>query len=349
MKRPRHVQPDRWGPFLFGCVLLMVLLTALNFLVLDRYQPAGEAVHVLPPEGLTVENRDRQKIVRHDIPVRLADPRGFVKIEAVAEGFDIRAGERPWQRGRIVFLRQSLKGDHYWDIPHVVALLKDNPVRWRFTQVFGGDSRAAYLSMRIELLKASGLLKVYSLTATPMREAHGFRAVANGLTAAWLILGLAVSFWCWRRAWHGRWLIGLAWLVAAPALVLSVLPAKATNPARMVAVEAIDLVASDHASEKEKEAAVSANSFSIAKSGHVIMFMCVGFFIMLARGRSAFAAILLLAAGYAGLCEMLQLFSPNRAPAGLDLLLNMVSACVGAVLAGLLLFLPPVGRLAGKA
>jgi len=321
------------GIVLIGAALLLTLLTLLNFVVLDRFEPAGEPVSVLPEAGLTLRNDDRGSIARHDLPLTLSDPTAFVKVVAVAEGWDIEPGGRPWQRGRIVFLRQSLKGDLYWDKPHVVALLKGNPMRWTFTEVFGEDSRAAGLLARIELLKASGTMKVYSLTATPMREAHGFRALAEALMLLWGGLGLLTTWWVWRRVRARRRLVLLAWMVVAPALMLSVLPGQATNPARTVASETIDLVASEDAGEKEREAALSANMFSIAKSGHVIMFFAVGFFIMLARGRAPFLLIVTLAAGYAGLCEMLQLFSPDRTPAAFDVMLNMVSATVGALLA----------------
>jgi VanZ family protein len=336
-------RPDILGPVLVGVAVLLVVLTLLNFFVLDRYVASGNAVAVLPDAQLVVTNDDPAAIVRHDLPIALDGVNGFVEVVAVAEGFDIAPGNRPWHRGRIVFLREGAEGDLLWDVPHVVALLKGNPIRWTFAQVFRGDERAGSLLARVEMLKATGTLKVYSLTATPMAEAHGFRAAANGLTAGWLVLALATTFWCWQRVRQRRWLIAVAWLVATPALVLSVLPAKATSPARAVAVEAIDLVSSENASTKEKEAAVSANMFSIAKSGHVIMFFCVGFFIMLARGHAPFLAILLLAVGFAGLCEMLQLFSPNRAPAGFDLMLNTVSAGVGAFFSALLLTLPTIG------
>lgn len=321
------------GIVLIGAALLLTLLTLLNFIALDRFEAAGEPVSVLPAGGLTLQNEDRGAIVRHDLPLRLPDPTAFVKIEAVAEGWDMKPGDRPWQRGRIVFLRHGLKGDIYWDKPHVVALLKGNPIRWTFIEVFSEDRRATGLMARIELLRTSGTMKVYSLTATPMREAHGFRALAEALMLLWAGLGGLATWWIWRRAMERRWLIVLAWLVAAPALMLSVLPGQATNPARTVAMESIDLVASEDAGEKEREAALSANMFSIAKSGHVVMFFLVGFFIMLARGRAPLLLILMVAAGYAGLCEMLQLFSPDRTPAAFDVMLNIVSAAVGALLA----------------
>lgn len=329
---------------LAAAAVLLTMLTVLNFLVLDRYAVSGAAVSVLPLEGLMLRNNDPDGIVRHDVPVALDAAEGFVAVEAVAEGYDIIAGDRPWHRARIVFLRQSSSGDLIWDLPHVLALLKGNPVRWTFAEVFRGDDRAESLMARLELLKATGTLKVYGMTATPMVEAHGFRAVANALVAGWLALALAATWWVWGKVARRRWLIGLAWLVATPALVLSVLPAKATSPVRAIAVEAIDLVASKGAGTKEKQAAVSANMFSIAKSGHVIMFLCVGFFVMLARGRSSFLPVLMLAMGFAGMCEMLQLFSPNRAPAGFDLVLNIASAGTGAVLSGMLLRWTVIGR-----
>ena len=59
------------------------------------------------------------------------------------------------------------------------------------------------------------------------------------------------------------------------------------------------------------------------------MFFCVGIAFALARGRSGPVRIFLLAAAFAALCEMMQLFSPNRSPALFDLMLNVGSASAG--------------------
>lgn len=332
---------DVFGTVLIAAATMLTVLTAMNFLGLSRYDVSGPSISVLGPDGIALVNDDPAAIERRDFALNLPAAKGFIRISAVAEGFDIAPGPRPWQRGRIVFLRHDADARALWDIPHVLALLKGNPVRWTFSSVFRGDDRARTMSARIELLKATGTLKVYRLTATPMRESHGFRAVASALMAGWAALAIAVSWWTMGRLRQRRWLIGLAWLVGATALVLSVLPAQTTSPARSVAVEAIDLVSSNTATEKEREAAVSANMFSIAKSGHVVMFFLVGGFVALARGRSSGTAIVLIAVGFAGLCEMLQLFSPNRGASGFDLMLNMVSAGAGAVLVLLLLWLLP--------
>ncbi|WP_417515092.1 VanZ family protein [Minwuia sp.] len=333
-------QPDILGPVLIAAAVLLTLLTVLNFFVLDRYAVAGGTVSVLPAGGVVLTNDAPDGIARREFPVPLDPDMQFIRLTAVAEGFDIVPGGRAWHRGRIVFLRSDPQGRHIWDLPHVVALLKGNPVRWTFTEIFRSDREASALTARLELLKATGTLKVYSLTATPMREAHGFRAALNALLAGWIALGLGASWWVWRRVRRGRWLTGLAWLVCAPVLILSVLPADTTAAAGAVAVKAVDLVASETATVQEKTAAVSSNMFSIAKLGHVIMFLGVGFAIGLARGRSSTVGIWLLAVGYACLCEMLQLYSPNRAPAGFDLMLNSVSATAGFGLSWVLLRIP---------
>lgn len=335
--------PDVMGPVLFLAALLLTALTLLNFFGLERFEAVGTRVSILPPEGLVLENSDPDGIVRHDLPVPLGAAKGFIRIVAEAEGWDIRPGGRPWQRGRIVFLRRDHDGAFLWDVPHVLALLKDDPVRWTFEAVYRGDERAESLSARIELLKATGRLVVYSMTATPLREVPGFRAGAVLLMVAWATLGLAVTWWVWRRVRGRRWLIGIAWLIAAPALMLSVLPSTAASPVRMMAEEAVDLAGSRAATEQEREAAVSANSFLTAKTGHVLMFLVVGFFIGLARGRSGMLSVLIVAPVFASLCELLQIFSPNREPSGFDVMLNAGSSTAGVIAALIVLSLPAFG------
>lgn len=322
-----------WAILLVGAALLLTALTGLNFFALDRYAPTGPAVELLPPGGVTLANADRMGVERLDLDVPLDPATPFVRIRAVAEARGIEGGARSWQRGRVVFVKRDGEGRGRWDLPHVVALLEgDRPAR-AYAAVFAASPDAASLQLRLELLKATGRLAVRSVTATPLTEAPGFRPAAAFLTGGWALLAFAVSAWAAIRVRRGRWLIGFCWLVGAAAMALSVLPGEATAPARDVTAGAVDLVASETATEQEKQAAVSANLFSIAKAGHVLMFLGVGFAFGLARGRSGPTAIWLLAVGFAALCEMLQLYSPNRAPAGFDVMLNTVSASAGFVAA----------------
>ena len=318
-----------WKALLLGGALLLTALTVLNFLALERYQPTGPAIALLPQGGVTLVNDDPGRIERADFAVPLPPETAFVRIRAIAEADGIAPGRRPWQRGRIVFVKRDADGKGRWDLPHVVALLKGDTGREIHEAVFAASRSADRLELRIELLRATGRLGVAAATATPMREAPGFRPAANFLAGAWLLLAITVSVWALRRVRRRRWLIGLCWLVGAVALGLSVAPGEATSPARTVAVHTVDLVASRSAGAKEKQAALSANNFSIAKAGHVLMFFCVGIAFALARGRSGPVRIFLLAAAFAALCEMMQLFSPNRSPALFDLMLNVGSASAG--------------------
>lgn len=334
--------------FIIAGTVLLFLLTILNFFVLDRYSPAGARVSVLPDEGIELLNDDPATVLQQDVAVPLSASKGFMLIWAEVEGEGIVRGDRPWQRGRIVFLRRNAAGDPIWDIPHVVGRFWGDTERQWIGGLYRGDDRAESLMIRVELLKATGMLKVHRLLVQPMAEARGFRPIANTLLVVWIALALSSFWWAWGRFRSGRWLIALAWCVGAAAIALSVLPGKSLSPARIIATEAIDLVSAKEAQPREKAAAVSANSFSIAKSGHVVMFFVVGFVIMLARGKSGFVPILLLAMGFGGLCEMLQLYSPHREPAAFDFWLNVTSAGVGAGLAALLMLQPSVGRIARR-
>lgn len=341
----RAERNQRFGWSIFAAAALLTLLTVLNFFVLDRFEPAGPAVDVLPPGGVALSNADRTAVLQQDFAVPLGASKGFIRISADVEGEGIVRGDRPWQRGRIVFLRRDAEGGLIWDIPHVVGRFWGDTERRWIGSLYRGDDRAESLMIRVELLKATGELKVHRLLAEPMQEAPGFRPVANALLIGWIALAVLATVWAWRRVRLGHWMTGLAWVAAALALALSVLPGKAISPARIIAVEAIDLVSAEDAEPKEKAAAVSANSFSIAKSGHVVMFFLLGIVIMLARGGSGLLPVLAVSAGFAGLCEMMQLYSPNREPAAFDLQLNMISAAVGGLLTAMMLWLTPMGRL----
>ena len=329
----RETTDRPFGWLLLSISLILTLLTALNFLILPRYAAIGPAVPIIGDDGLVLQNDDPEAIVRQDFPLELVPDARFYEVTAVAEGWNIEAGKHGWERGRIVLLQQVADGRFRSDLPHVLALLKGNPIRWTFRESFEIGAGATHLVARIELLRATGRLHVYSYAARPMTEAPGFRAAADFLFGGWVALLVAMLAWLLLRLQVGRWITVPLTAVAGAALVLSMLPGDLAAPAKILAVGAIDLVSSAEVTEKEKTAALAFNFFRIAKGGHVLMFMAVGFMFALARGASSPLAVLTLAIWFSALCEILQLFSPNRWPSMFDLGLNTGAATAGFLLA----------------
>ncbi len=321
------------GHLLLGGAILLTVLTLLNVFGMPRYQPVGDPIDVLIDGPLTLKNDNPQDIVRHDFDLPLPPNADYFRIVAIAEGFDIVPGRYGWHRGRIVLLQRDRSGDFLWDLPHVIALMRDNPVKWAYESTILADEQTQGLTVRLELLKATGRMTITRVTVQSMQDAPGFLPTQLFLLIGWALLLATAGVWIVLNLAARRWIVLPLALVTATALFFSVVPAKFAAPVKAVAVTSVDLVSSDKATAKEKTAATADNYFSIAKSGHVLMFIGVGLVFGLARGNASVAGVGLTALFFAALCEMLQLYSPNRSPAGFDLMLNTVSATVGYLLA----------------
>ena len=269
----------------------------------------------------------------------------FVQIESRLAATAIARGVRSWQQGRLVALQVRPDGRLRVDLPHVVARLNgDRPSRiYRATFRMAEDTVAVLL--RAEILSAKGTLDLQSLRLQPLAERPGFSGGTTFIAGCWLLLALMISCWVLQSGWHRRWRPGLVYLVAAPALLLSVAPAAVTAPLRLGVARNLDLAGMAGQTGRVAEAALSTNLFSLAKAGHVLMFATVGMAFVLAIGwRRAvgmrrFLLALGLSACFGLVAEMLQLFSPNRTATLFDVSINLVSGTGGVLTATLALLI----------
>jgi|GEM_PF-6314933 len=269
----------------------------------------------------------------------------FVRIESRLAATAIVRGARSWQQGRLVALQVRPDGRLRVDLPHVVARLSgDRPSRiHRATFRMAEDTVAVLL--RAEILSPKGTLDLQSLRLQPLAERPGFSGGSMFIAGCWLLLALMISGWVFRSGWHRRWRPGLVYLVAAPTLLLSVAPAAVTAPLKLGVARNLDLAGMAGQTGRAAEAALSTNLFSLAKTGHVLMFATVGMAFVFAIGwRRAvgvhrFLLALGLSACFGLVAEMLQLFSPNRTATLLDVSINLVSGTGGVLIATLALLI----------
>lgn len=331
------------APFLLGATLLLVCLTLLHFHGMPRFQAAGPPVNLLPSGPDILDSRDVDaEPARVEILQPLADV-AFIRVEARLAAQGIARGERRWQQGRLVAVQVRRDGARRLDLPHVVARLSgDRASRtYRATFRIAPDTQAVLL--RAEVLRTTGRLALQALRVQPLQQRPGFSGGSWFIAGCWALLALLISGWVLRCCLHGRWRPALGYAVAAPALVLSVAPAAVTAPLRLGVARNLDLSGVAGQTGRAAEAALSASLFSLAKTGHVLMFASVGavFLFALCWRRAALARPVLLAIGlstcFGLVAEMLQLFSPNRTASLFDVSINLFSGTVGVLGATLLL------------
>jgi len=333
------------APLLIGATLLLVSLTLLHFHGIPRFQPAGQLVTYLETGPVRLDaSGDDSASAR----VEIMHPRqgaAFLQIESRLAATAIVRGTRSWQQGRLVALQVRPDGRLRLDLPHVVARLSgDRPGRsYRATFRMAEDTVAVLL--RAEILSPKGTLHLQGLRLQPLAERPGFSGGSMFIAGCWLLLALMISGWVIESGRHRRWRPGLVYLFAAPTLLLSAAPATVTAPLRLGVARNLDLAGMAGQTGRAAEAALSTNLFSLAKTGHVLMFATVGMAFAFAIGwqRAVGGRRFLLALGlsacFGGVTEMLQLFSPNRTATLFDISINLVSGTGGVLIATLALLI----------
>ncbi len=327
------------APVLLAATVLLTFLTLLHFHGTPRFQAAGpnetflsgEATRLSGTEGTGLPDRAEFRYVLGDAP--------FVRVSARLTARGIVRGRQRWQQGRLIAVQLFGNGRPRFDLPHVVARLSGDRAAGRHASTVRVERGSRTLLLRAEVLGTSGGLDIAHLRVQPLTERPGFAAGSDFIISCWLLLGLGISFWVVQALRRGTYRPALAYVVAAPALVLSVLPATATAPLRLGVAHRVDLSGLADATGRAAEAALSTNLFSLAKAGHVVMFATVGLAFAVALGRGHMARAMGLAAGFGMVAEMLQLFSPNRTASLFDVGLNLTSAVGGVLIATVALHL----------
>lgn len=321
------------APFLFATTVLLTFLTLLHFHGTPRFQAAGPGVTFLADAPMLLSGSGGDATPdRVEFRYRLTDTR-FVRVSARLSADDIVQGKRRWQQGRLVALQLGSDDRPRPDLPHVVVRLAGTSPARSHASIFRIDDDGGQLLLRAEVLGTVGFLRVSRIQVQPLNERPGFASGSVFIASCWIFLGLAISVWVFLSVLRRRFRPLLAYIVAAPALLLSVLPATTTAPLRLGVARRIDLSGAMEVTGRAADAALSTNLFSLAKTGHVVMFAAVGFSFAIALGFGRAGRGLGLALCFGLVAEMLQLFSPNRTATLFDVGLNLTSAAGGVLIA----------------
>lgn len=333
------------APLLVGATLLLICLTLLHFHGMPRFQPAGQLVTY--PETVPVRLQVNATETSSG-QIEIMHPRRgetFVQVEARLAATAIARGERRWQQGRLVAIQVGPNGRLRMDLPHVIARLNGDRASRVYRATFRMAEDTVAVLLRAEIVRTTGTLDLQGLRLQPLSERPGFSGGSRFIAGGWLLLALMISVWVFRSGWHRRWRPGLVYVVAAPALLLSVAPAAVTAPLRLGIARNLDIAGMAGQTGRAAEAALSTNLFSLAKAGHVLMFATVGMAFVLAIGwqravgMRRFLLALGLSACFGLVAEMLQLFSPNRTATLFDVSINLVSGTGGVLTATLALLI----------
>lgn len=219
--------------FKFTLIVALSLLTVGFFEFFPRFEPSGPELlrngdFISGLEGwtarggentartsfgtLTVENRDpsRSVDVRQVIP--LAQHQGTWLLSARISTENVIPGAKSWHTARVILVGRTAAGKSLWrGVEHVLVPLAGNTA-WRdFSAVFKIPDMATEVMVGMQLLRATGIMRVRNLRLTPVEQRTAFSVVASILLAAWAL----------ALAWVGKSLLsGTKFTVAHGAIGL---------------------------------------------------------------------------------------------------------------------------------
>jgi hypothetical protein len=198
-------------------LLLVAGLTWHTWLVVERWQPAGEPLLALPDfsagldgwevraEGgdarvedgaLVLEKPSGQGLVAVERTLPLPAHMRVLRLEATVRTRDVIPGPRPWYTATIVLVGELPGGRHDQSVPHRLVGLSGStgPATYARTFLLAKDAVAGFLSIRLQ--RAAGLMEVSALRLQPVEERPAFQDLALLTLVGWVLFaaGAAARF-----------------------------------------------------------------------------------------------------------------------------------------------------------
>jgi hypothetical protein len=318
-----------------GAATLLALLTIVTFGYLPRYQPDGQTVldnadfregfRGWQVDGLVtldetelghaiLQNLDRTReaYIRRTIPLP-AGPTSL-RLRADVATSRVEHGREPWQTARVYLVPQTADGRRLWNQPHQLVNLVGTTPRQHFEAIFDVSGTVPEVTLGIELPYTTGRMEIARLGLSIVDERTPFRLAAALLVCGWSLLAFRVTSGLYRSI-H----IPLVrhWLLAT----LAVLVIGLFIPA-LLRQQLIDRLASGFGWRLPDPDAF----------GHAVVFGLLALLVRIGRPRDPllvhFSCWLLVGA----VAEVLQLLTPDRAPAAGDWLIAAIGSSLGLAL-----------------
>ncbi len=310
----------------------LALLTILTFAYLPRYEPAGRSIldnadfregfRGWEAEGLAtldeaelghaiLQNHNRERTAYLHRRVALPPGPNNLRLSAEIATSGVERGNEPWEAARVYLVQQAPDGTLLWDRPYRLASLIGTSPRQHFVAVFQIPAAIRDVVLGIELPHTTGRMEIANLALALVNEQPLFRLAAALLVAGWSLLAFWVAVGLYRgmRSPTVRaWLLG-TFAFLAPGLLMPA-PLRAQLIDRLASGFGIDLADPD-------------------AFGHAVLFALLALLVRAGRPRDPLLLHLSCWLLLGAVCEVLQLFTPDRDPLVGDWLMAALGAALG--------------------
>lgn len=326
-------------PLLKTHCLLFIVLTVLT-LVLHQQFPQYEAIGTdlltdkwatqapengrveITENGLMLHSTTEQINVGAYQYIPRQQPGTLLKLSAEIRSADVKLGQKPWQRARLILAQHNGKKDD-WSLPHTAAALSGSHDWEKQHHIFTVAPETQKIKVMAQLNQVSGFFELKSIRLYPFSKSPLYPAVRNMVLGAW------GSFFLF--------LLGTCLLMR-----------KATTTARVLLVFLILAIIAGTSIPGEIKLAVSDDvmtqisdgnesflthiPWDLSKVWHFGVFLLLGVLLGWVMAGTSFVPIMTVALMVAGGTELAQIYIDGRTPLLTDFLLDASGSILGLLL-----------------
>jgi VanZ family protein len=284
---------------------------------------------------VTLENKNptrtvflHQKVFVPKVPL-LMKFTGVIKTEGIVEG------DSDWHRARLSLVSRDASGKSLWNYPHQIDIPLTTDGWQTFSQVFLVPSEAVEVVAGMEIIRATGTMRVQNMSLASAKEHPWFTIVANVLLFIWGVAFLWVGIFLLRT--FKSPVIKGALGVASGLIFFGVgMPGWMKNLALDVILEKYSLFIT-YLSTVLPEANFQHQTASYPlippdKFGHFILFSLLAFICRMGRPNGSIQVLLINLMLFAATTEVLQFFAFSRSPRIVDWIIDVSGALSGLAL-----------------
>jgi hypothetical protein len=264
----------------------------------------------------------------------------LMKFSGVIEVKGIVVGKDHWHRARLSLVSRNAAGKSLWNYPHQINLPLTTEGWQTFSKVFLVPAEAVAVVAGMEIIRATGTVRVQSMSLASAKEYTWFSIATNVLLFLWGVALIWVGMFL-LRSFKSPVIKG-ALGVASGLIFFGVwMPAWMKNLALGVIQDKYSLFAT-----YLSDAFLGSNSqYLIAsyplippdKLGHFLLFSLLAFIFRMGRPKSSIQELMINFMLFAATTEVLQYFAFNRSPRVVDWIIDVSGVLSGLALSMLFL------------
>jgi len=320
--------------------MILAAATVFTHTRVDRYEKTGPDLLTGQWMGRPPENSPsrRADVKENAIALFSDDPKAGVNIYQEISGLDpgtileffadmkcedVKPGEKPWNRARLLLVQNDHKKDR-WDIPHLVASLAGT-LGWETYRVFFPiHPETKKIRVIAQLSQSTGLLELKHIRLYPVSQARVYTWIRDGLLFLWT----AFSFL----------LIGSCFVMGQKRMVLRVLLVSAliaivfgtTMPGEMRTQVLNDI--KTWVNPEPHPGNSSPDQWDLSKIGHFCFFAVFGLILCLMMPMVAAFQVMIIILLLAGGTETAQFLIDGRTPLLGDFFIDAAGGFSGIML-----------------